>query len=308
MFSRIFGLVLLLAVLVYYVPARPQSFVVSASTEILRIEMVDDGNVEWELPEIELCARIMDPTAPRRSELNWCSADRYSSMRLQDAVVQWRDGYTLTFRSFAADYIDVLVERREDALPVRISETVEITNGSLLRIPVDHPAGRALIPARGYVTIGDVPNRSDTLLLREGRYEIRQNLGVFHRQSHVVERGTLFPGDRISFAGQEAPLWAQVFGGGDPGPKDTDTVVARLFLTELSPQSRWFDIVATTEPAFSALRITRVGGQPTLIAVSWTQRLLADALPVAIATILGLMGSIIALSNAYTAKRGPEAK
>ena len=125
----------------------------------------------------------------------------------------------------------------------------------------------------------------------------------------MVAQGTFFPGDRVQFARIAAPFWASE---GDVA--DGEDIIASLFVTDISRLSPAFDLVATTPRAFSALRLTRVDSQPTLIPVTWTQRLAADTLPVAVATLLGLLLTCMNLIAAYVTnaagkpgkRRGPD--
>lgn len=296
---------LFVSMLFYYIPEREKSFTVKGSTEIVVVDMVSDGAPEWEVPDIEACIRT--PAPPDETlAVQQCSTTLYKGVRSEEAVLRWSDGHRLTFRILGKDQIEIFVERSPEATPVLLDQE-EITNGSFLYIPFQNDGERVLLPVRGYVTIGDVPNASDSFLLIDGRYEIRQELELW-KKPYVVEDGTLFPGDRISFARNSAPIW---FRWSDDRPANEpgySNSIARLFITDLDPKSAAFDLVATTEPAYSDLLLTRVGGQPTRIPVSWTQRLLRDALPAAIATLLGLLATSIALSNAYFASSDPNAQ
>ncbi len=296
---RNLGLLLVVLAFLYYLPDRKQSFTVSATTEHLVVDMVTDSAPDWEVRGLEACVPTPNPS-PKSVAVGNCQATRFEGRKLEDATLRWSDGYTLTFRAFEPERVEILVEKEKDAAPVYLDGDLLVETGTILRIPYRFEGERMLLPIRGYASIGDVPNTSGTLVLREGRYESRQNLGVLRRKPHVVAQGELFPGDRISFGRRAPPLflrWA-VEDVPETGP-GVENVTAKMFLTDLSPAHAAFDVVATTEHSYSALKLTRVGGQPTDIPVEWTQRLQADALPVAIATMLGLLATIIALSNAF---------
>lgn len=293
--SRALGIVILCLLIIYYVPTRQQSFVVSATTETLRVETLGDGATEWDLPSVEACLRTEAATkSPQDPE--WCASSRYSYHALEDVFLRWEAGYVLTFRAYGPDYVEIYVEHAPDADPVLFEAGHRVTNRSILRVPYAAGDLHTRIPMRGYATIGDVPNASDALLLSRGAYEVRQTLGVIRPESHVVKAGDFFPGDRVSFANTDPPFW---YFWHKPEADRGPWTATHLFIAQGPPDSRAFTVVATTEPAFSALQLTRIGGGPTNIAVPWTQRLVADALPVALATFLGLVGSIIALANAY---------
>lgn len=59
---------------------------------------------------------------------------------------------------------------------------------------------------------------------------------------------------------------------------------------------------ATTDLAYSDVLLTRVGGQPTKIPVTAAQRLAADPAPVATATALGLLATMVTLINSFFGK------
>lgn len=304
MISRLLGLILLLFLLGYYVPDRKQSFSVFATTEILHVDTIEDPGAEWELPEIQLCLRGQTANGSDRL-FEWCDPSRYAASIGHNEIIRWTDGYSLTVQSFEQGYIEIFVDRSEEAAPVWLSGNREMTKGSIIRVPVKQDGVRALLPLKGYVTIGDVPNTSDSLVLLKGRYEVHQDLGLFTSKSSVVERGTFFPGDRISFVENPGRPW--VWQAAATGPETADNIPARIFVTKFDPAGNGLDLAATTQAEFSRLCRTRIGSQPACVQVSWMQRLGADLAPVALATILGLIGGLVALVNAYVATR-PDSK
>ncbi|NVO58197.1 hypothetical protein HW561_20600 [Rhodobacteraceae bacterium B1Z28] len=251
------------------------------------------------MPGVEACLR-KEP-GEHASELAWCDPSNFMGRKLGETAIRWMDGYHLTFRSFDKQWIEVLVEHEEGAKPVFLIGDEKIDNGSVLRIPFYHDYGRTVIPVRGIATIGEVPSATDSLLLQEGRYEIRQELGLLWKYPNVVKQGTFFPGDRVSFAVQPKPGWRRWFGLAQTAGDTSKDVPAQMFIADLDPKDNGVDLVATTELKYSALCLDRVGviEKRKCLPVSPTERLKEDAFPVALATILGLIGSLVALANAY---------
>lgn len=307
---RVLLSVLFVGMVLYYVLPRKQAFSVFASTEYLAVDMVSNNAPDWELPSVQACIRKTDPVATGVDVLG-CDPTRYEHYEMSEAFVRWSEGYRLVFQGIEPHAILVTIERDETAKSVILdgfsmhpepggqnqAQTPEITHGSILRIPIT-PQSRPLMPIRGRVTIGDVPNGTQGLILHNARYEIRQQLGL-NRRPAVVAQGVFFPGDRIGFASEPHP-YLRPFSGlfGVPTAAAPD-VVASLFITDISRLTPAFDLVATTPPKFSSLRLTRIGSDPTIIPVTWTQRVVGDSIPVAVATLLGLLGTTMALTNAY---------
>ena len=287
------------------------SFTVSASVERLRVDTVNEGSPDWELPVIEACLRTSGEALaaiPAGNTNPACVSSLYVPIRVEEPSIRWTEGYSLTFEGISKAYARVIVRKSADADPVRIDGfapggdpiTRTVTDGSILLIPWLDEAfeQRPVLPLRGRLVIGDVPNASDALLLRSGTYEIRQNLGLNPRPT-VVATGTLTPGDRIGFATRRPPLWRRGLDALNGRERMTGDLVANAFVTELSPLHQGFDIVATTPAEYSALRLTRIGIEPTIIPITWTERLRADALPIGISTLIGLLAGMLALANTY---------
>ena len=312
-FFRIWLAVLFVLLALYYAAPRKQAFTVFASTEYLVVETVSSDSPDWELPQMEVCLRT-DTPGQSSTDIAACDNALFEQHVLSDVALRWSGGYRLVLQGFDPSGLVVLVERDPSAEDVVVDGFkvqdqqsdedapfgVAVTNGSLLRIPF-LSGDRPMIPLRGKVSIGDVPSSRHGLLLREARFEIRQTLGLTRRPV-VVAEGTLFPGDRIGFARAKQPLWDRFASLFRPAPSEqaapSEDITASLFVTDISRLSPAFDLVATTSSEFSSLRLTRIGSQPTIIPVSWTQRVAADTIPVALATLLGLLGTAIALSNA----------
>lgn len=304
----LFGLVLCLALAVYYIPDRPQSFTVQAATEVLTVEVAAEGQTVWDVELLQLClpGRPEITKAPDAGQtLPECAESYYGRRTLSEVEISWPAGYRLTFRILGMDAIEVLVEQHESSALATVGD-LALTSGTLLRIPYSMNGAtlvRPLVPVRGYVRIGSVPNQSDTLLLHTGRYEIRQKMW-WRRLPIVVARGELFTGDRIGFVCQRAPIWVA-----QEGPQvcaSPQDVIAHLFVTDISPRIASLDVVATTDQTYSALQMTRIGGQPTEIYVPWTQRVVNDPLPVAVATILGLIATSLALAKSLNPRKEKE--
>lgn len=313
--------IIFVAFVIYYALPRKQSFTVFASTEYLVVHTVNESSPDWELPQASLCLRTDRDLNSSSFDEPICDNKLYEQHNLSEITLRWSEGYTLTFQGRNSSFVLLRIDKSEDAKPVAINGygisggqpdydqpiDLEVTDGSLLKIPFG-ASERPLIPMRGRISIGDLPDGRHEMLLREARYEIRQTLGITRRPS-VVAQGEFYPGDRIGFARQPSPLWdrgaAFLRGSSRLSDNMDGDIVATLFITDLSRLSPAFDLVATSPSKYSALRLTRVGSAPTIIPVSWTQRIAADTIPVALATLFGLLATAIALSNAYFSSAPP---
>ena len=295
---RVIAAFVLLAMLLYYIPERAKGIAISVSSEYLAVDTIGDSDTEWEVPLIEACIRTDTPSATRSLKLENCEPSLYEGVRAEFPVLKWPTGYRLEFRSFDTETLEIKVNKSDDAPQVLLTDDRAITNGTLLRIPYGNE--RPLLPVEGFATIGQPPNASDRLILRHGVYEIRQKLLPWGKPL-VVSDGAFFPGDKIDFLCRPSWPWSGVF---TPDCDAGAPIPARLFITDLSSRSAAFELVVTTDRAFSELYISRVGDLPSYRKVTWSDRVLADSLPVALATILGLLGTIIALSNNYFSRNG----
>lgn len=308
------------AVLIYYTSPRPKSFAVNASTEYLKVDTVDTRSPDWELPVIEGCLRLRDGQNSDAFSLGTpayadCASSRYAPFRIYDPVLRWTDGYTLRLYGEDLETARIVVTKLEDARDVRIDGfdglfeagqrgpnpiSIEIQDRSILVVPwIDSELQeRVVLPMRGRIDIGDLPNAPDSLFLRSGRYEIRQDLGLNPRPV-VVGRGDLFAGDVIGFERRAAPFWVKMSRRSNPSQNHERDIVSDIFVSDLSRFTPAFDLVATTPQAFGDLRLTRLGTGPTLIPVTWTDRLRADAIPAGVSALIGLLSAFLALTNTY---------
>ncbi|MEL7344621.1 MAG: hypothetical protein AAFN59_07150 [Pseudomonadota bacterium] len=296
-------------VAIYYIAPRPMSFTVSASVESLQVSTVNEGSRDWALSVIEGCLRRSEKTPQEPTQavptVTECNEDFYVPIRISEPTLRWSEGYSLTFEGLSLDTMRIVVRHDGDVAPVAIDGFATqdsdqdvsrtITNGSILYIRWTDD--RPILPLRGRIRIGSVPNMSDALILREGRYEIRQNLGLNPRPV-VVGSGELVPGDRIGFA-RQTPIWQRIANFALERQAASDDLVSTLFLTDLSRFTQAFDVVATTPAEYGALRLTRIGVEPTIIPIAWTERLRADAIPIGISTLIGLLAGMLALANTY---------
>jgi len=275
--------------LAYYGVQRPKSFTVSAFTEHLRVETVSLGAFDWTLTDYQLCIPLKEGEQATQTDFNpKCASELFHFHGIgRETTVRWTDDYVLEFRSFDPDFLYIYISRHGQEQSVTIDGNV-VTDGSILFIPRSHE--RLVLPILGRITLGEIPYRSDAMILLSGDYEIRQQL--FPRlTSRVVSSGSFFKGDKVSIAG----LWS-----GD--------IDARVFLTSAASEGTGFDIVATTSPHYGDLLLTRVGGQPTRLVVGFADRLKADPLPAAFATLLGLLATSIALVNNFFGASAGRAK
>lgn len=320
--ARLIGYGVLISIALFllsYLLDRKQAFAISAVTEFIRVETVSEGADDWSLVAAHICTPKEDdvqnsasPPAPNDTGLTPDEiglspdcADNFYDQRTfkldddnEELTLRWTDDYTLEIRDFNRGFLYVYVTRdaptdSRDTQPVYFQD-LEIPSDSILYIPVndDEPPRLAL---RGYLTLGEPPVRSDAMVVRDGRYEIRQDGRRLRK--HVVAEGEFFPGDRVTFEREPAPLWARW-----SIEKDAELakkVTSRIFVTDLNVSRHGFDVVATTDPQFSSIYLTRVGGQPSRIPVNWAQRLTSDPIIAALATILGLLATMLALRNNF---------
>lgn len=318
-FLRFVVVAIFLVMFVFYAIPRQKAFTVSAITESVKVHTVTDSTTEWSIYEgLELCRPRKEPlpesqeepaTGSREdaldeSEDDAICNDRYYSHHTfdEEQTIRWSDDYVLDIQAYDAKrlliYVTRLGDEEEEQQPVTI-HGLEIEDGTLLYVRMDGTE-RPILPLRGYMTLGDPPLLSDANLLLQGRYEIRQSFAPRDGQ-YIVKSGDFVPGDRISFVRHPIPIWARPFTE-DPDERDQGRVPARIFVSNLDTSSRGFNIVATTDLAYSDILLTRVGGQPTKIPVTAAQRLAADPFPVATATALGLLATLFGLINSFFGK------
>ncbi len=298
--TRYLVLLAFVGIALFYALPRPKSFTISAVSEHLDIDTVSEGAPEWTILGLQVCFAGLSPD-PRTRPVQDCDRNHYRTEIFDnEQTLRWTDDYQLEIRSFDDKFLFVYVNRRDGDQPVSLAGHM-IKDGSILFIPLDG-AERPILPLRGYITLGESPTRSDAMLLLSGSYEIRQAL---RKRSgiHVVASGDFVAGDSISLVRDGPPLLALPFLE-QGARRESDRIVTRLFLSGLNTGQPGFGLVATTDLSYGNLLVTRVGGQPTEIAVSATQRLLADPIPVAVATLLGLMATIFALINNFFGKPG----
>lgn len=322
---RSLGYIVVIALAVFffaYLMERKQSFAVSAFTEYLRVETVSEGADDWSLVAAHICIPKSDQPEPEQANtpseeedaprptpksigITANCADAFFDQITfdlasadEELTLSWTDDYVLEIRQFNKDALYIYVSREapieeKGEQPVFFQDK-EIRDGSGLYIPLKEGESPRLA-LRGYVSLGEAPVRSDAMVVRHGQYEIRQD--GWQQRKHVVATGDLFPGDNITFEREPTPFWSRW-----PLQSDrlaSDRIVSRVFVSDLVPNVTGFNVVATTDPQFSSIQLTRVGGQPTRIPVSWAQRLTTDPLVAGIATLLGLMATILALRNNF---------
>lgn len=326
--TRAIGYVAALSVFVLflsYMIERKQSFAVSAITEFLRVETVSEGADDWSLVAAHICmpkqgdlsatqngqsGEADPPNALTAAQIGIkadCD-DTYFDQKTfsleqaeEELTLSWSDDYILDIQQFDKDalYIYITVEPPadgKDPQPVYFQQT-KIPTGSILYIPLtEHESPRLVL--RGYMVLGEPPVRSDALVVREGQYEIRQDGRRLRK--HVVATGELFPGDRITFEHEAGPVWSRWWT--DAQTARSEKIISRVFVSDLVPNVTGFNVVATTDPQFSSIFLTRVGGQPTSIPVSWAQRLTTDPLIAGLVTLLGLIATLLALRNNFFRK------
>ncbi len=298
-------LVLFIVVFVYYLVPRPASFSVAAQTEYLRVDISDINQPDWYLPAVTACVRRAQGETAIVSTDSICGS-QFDEHKLKAVDVRFAVGYSLVFRGFEPGFVEVAVNRDDSAADVRLDgfdkasapASVVLTSGSTLRIPFGE-GDRPDIASRGVVVLGEHRNVTAGLMLRSADYEIRQKLGD---RTYVVGKGEFLLGDRVHFVRHKESLI-----GCARRASDVQGFPANLMISSDRRFSA-FDVVLTTPNECSAIVVTRIGASPTELPISWTSRLASDPHPAAFATLIGLLGALVGLSNAYLTPRDKDDK
>ncbi len=265
----------------------------------------------------------------------------FAEYKVNDGFVKFAPGYTLVFRGFKPGVIEVAVRQRQNpkkdetetedsgneetssntaAIEVRIDGYDDedgpvsevLTSGSTLIIPFD-ATDRPDIAMRGFVDLGERPTASGGLLLRSADYEVRQEIWS---TTYVVLKGQFLLGDKVNFVRHPRAQIGCKSSAAESAEDESETAEDEVENTEIaaniviSSDRRFaaFDVILTTPKACSGILITRTGATPTALPIPWTARVASDPNPAAAATLIGLLGALIGLSNAYLTPRGSGAK
>lgn len=299
-YIRLFLLILIALVFVYYLIPRPSSFSVTARSEYLKVAVSDLNQPDWYLPAVVACIRPEDGSRLNRVGNTTCGP-RFEEHSLEAVDLRFRSGYGLTFRGFEPGIVELAVDKDEDAAEVRLDgfdatgaeQSIALTTGSALRIPFN-TGDRPDIATRGFVDLGERPSASAGLFLRQARYEVRQKM---FDKTHVVASGQFLLGDKVNFLKQGCVLWLCAV--------DTGAIEEVAATVVVSSDTRFsaFDVILTTPNEYSAIGITRIGSDLTELPITWTSRLASDPRPAALATLIGLLGALVGLTNTYLAGR-----
>ena len=298
---RVCLLLIAIAAWGYYVYPRNSSFSVSAETEFLSVRVSDSNQPDWFLPNVAACIR-----EEGGSEDATCGRG-FRAVTLEDVELKFYQGYFLAFRGYRSEAIEIAVTMAPSAAEVRLDgfdpETGEsisevLTNGSNLVVSL-RSGERPYMASRGFAVLGERPGGSGGLVLRRANYEVRQTLGK--RNPIVVASGQFLPGDQVNFLRDQCPFWLCF--GDVPNARE---IPATLVVTDIS-SSPAFDVILTTPSEPSVIGIARVGSVTSTIPVHWTARLSSDPIPASLATLIGLLGTALALSNVYLTPPGKPA-
>lgn len=275
------------AVTLYYALPRPKSFFLDLETEYLSVVTDADTQIVWELPEVRIClprhridaAAYGAFPAPARP---LCDSDVYLEVMQQTVDIDWPRDVTLVLRSAPARSVDIVVRFAPKAAPVRIGE-IEIVTETLLNLPgatFDAFGGLGLT---GQLVAGQVADNGTVKLLQGGSYETRERFW-FRDSAQLVDSGFFHLGDVVSIESRD-------------GGRALSTYA---FLTLPRGQTDGaMRVIASSEEAFSQLRLTRARARASVLEPGWAQRLSRDPLAIGFATLLSLFGATLAVVKAF---------
>ncbi len=273
---RVLLLCVFAGVALYYLLEREQSFTLHVQTKSARIELTDADPAPWYVAGATLCQRA---EGGGDGEGTLCDLKYYNSHQSEEAEVLWQTGVVLTISGMDETYLSAHITVPEGASRTSTFDTAEITDQSVLVFERQSLEDTASLVAAGHLVIGEVAETGSTQLLQGGVYEIRESLKLSSGPS-VVARGSFLPGDSISLLDKS----------GDPVP-------AQILITApLGPRSD-FELVATSPPRNSAMVVQRIGAVKTQITSRWMDRLVNDALPLALSIFLGLLGASLGIAK-----------
>lgn len=302
---RLTLLCVLIAMIVYYVWPRRQSFLVDARTDILTITTGNETAEIWELEDVSICRQAppsqLVPIAPsdgvvRHSDPQaFCTAEGYELVKIDQLEVSWPIGTTIVIRleqdrvggtRSASDgapnhVIEVKVEKLASAEPFAV-EGVSIPNGTLLRFPARVLNDLGVLRIAGKIRLGQTATQGTRLMLRDGTFEIKERF-AFLDAPLVVNSGLLLLGEEVEVV---------------PSRKSEAPLLSRAFVSIPEGNLTGLRVVLTTSPVHSRLERKRAYGY-AIATSNWMQRIQADPYPVVLATLLSLLGGAIAVAQSF---------
>ncbi|MEQ9696017.1 hypothetical protein [Shimia sp. SDUM112013] len=258
-------------------PAK-RSFAISVETTGLTLTPDRALSGDWFLPEAELCLRKSsenrDVQSVQRSTR--CNTRFYHSVIVTDAFFDIAPGATLEV-SREPERGDLQIFVASDATgETRLGDHGDLEK-ALIFLPAHTRETVQSLPFSGMAVLGAIPRSGEKTLVKQGRYEVREN-SLVQQRPMTVARGDFFLGDRISITDGESPnpraavgfmLWA----------------------------SAGLDVQLYTPPAHDFIKVERLGTEPTLLNANAIDRLLANPIPVLASVVFALLASSFDLAS-----------
>ncbi len=277
----------------YYFSPVSQSITLVSRTEY--VSGLTDGNPTaiWSVKNLEICVR-RGPDTPEAADgatlsnvSRSCDTELFDTHLLSDEIeFVWPKDIMLAIKTGEPDEIEVTVKRKSSDSALPKIGNIDLTDNSLLIFPREALASTSVIFLSGEIAFGQVVQPFERRLLRSGRYEIRERLPFRSRPILSID-GDFIVGDRV-----------EVLKRGSRGSLVPAKATAFLTFPEATRLSG-FDAVLTTAEKPSFIQIERAGDSIALIGTNWTQRVKADLLPVAISTLLGLLGVSLGIVRSF---------
>lgn len=302
---RLILLCVFIAMIVYYVWPRRQSFLVDVRTDILTITTGDETADIWELEDVRICrqtpASQIIPIAPtdgleRSTDPQaFCTAEGHEFQKVDQLEVSWPIGTTIVIRleqdriggprnasnGGPNHTIEVKVENLASAEPF-VVEGVSISNGTLLRFPARVVNDLGVLRIAGKIRLGQTATQGTRLMLRDGTFEIKESFALLGAPL-VVKSGRLVLGEEV----EVVPRW-----------KHDAPLMSRAFVSIPEGNLTGLRVVLTSSPVQSRLERKRAYGYAVATS-NWMERILADPRPVVLATLLSLLGGAIAVAQSF---------
>lgn len=273
---------------VYYLVDRKQSFTVQASTQSVTVKITDGPNNVWSLGRAILCLRNGERILQDKKDQRQCDPDYYTEHVAVIEDLEWPVGTVLMVSGYNELLLSVEINVSTAVKPLYFNE-VEITDQSVLFFERSALHDQGSFALSGIVKLGQPAEAGGARLLRSGHYEIREYLGLTSGSS-VVSTGMLLTGD-----------YAELTDRSRVG------IPTSLFLTESNVTLADFDVILTSPPESSMLVIKRIGSEVAEIRPKWTDRLVNDALPLAVSILLGLFGASLGIvKNLFSSNSRPK--
>lgn len=276
-----------LIILLYSVPLG-QSYVVEARALGARITILGPAAL-WKLPPAIYCQDLGEDRDLRRAATytgDGCNPSLFRTASLPGAEIRIPPGVHILIRSEPDGSILLRrlpgKEASGTSTAVFLSDTLEWTERSVLRIDAEHWKQVTLLEFTGDVVVGEEAGSGANSYLIEGRYDVRERFLWQYRpgsrssapEPTTVVEGTLYRGDRVAFHGE-----------GEGG----DVLLTGFIAPVLEDVRRGFGIVLSNgvDPTDARLGIKSFGTREIQVSPSWLDRARRDPLLLALTAILG---------------------